>query len=92
SGGLYEPGGRGWLQNLEGNPGAQKAYKKDDWNHFRIKAEGDHIQTWVNGVLATDAKDDIFPEGFIGFQMHRIYNQEHSGKQMFWKNIKIREL
>ena len=92
SGGLYEPGGRGWLQNLEGKPEAQNAYKKDDWNHFRIKAEGNHIQSWVNGVLATDTEDDVFADGFIGIQKHMIYEEAHSGKKMFWKNIKIKEL
>ena len=92
SGGLYEPGGRGWLQNLEDKPEAQKAYKKDDWNHFRIKAEGNNIKTWVNGILATDATDDLFDKGFIGFQMHKVYNAEQEGKMMFWKNIRIKEL
>jgi hypothetical protein len=92
SGGLYEPGGRGWLQNLEGKPDAQRAYKKDDWNHFKIVAKGDHIQTWVNGVPAIDAHDAVYPKGFIGFQMHSAYNKEQVGKRMYWKNIRIREL
>jgi len=92
SGGLYEPGGRGWLQNLEDNPEAQKAYNKDGWNHYRIKAVGNHIQSWVNGVPAVDAFDEVYPKGFIGFQMHSAYNEEQFGKKMYWKNIRIQEL
>jgi len=92
TGGLYEPGGRGWLQNLEGKPEAQQAYKKDDWNHFKIVAQGNRIQTWINNVQAINTTDDLFKSGFIGFQMHSVYNEEQAGKKMFWKNIRIKEL
>jgi len=92
TGGLYEPGGRGWLQNLEGKPEAQKSYRKNDWNHFKIIANGNRIQTWINDVPAVDTTDDLFKSGFIGFQMHSVYNEEQAGKKMFWKNIKIKEL
>ena len=92
SGGLYEPGNRGWVVTLADNEAARKAFKPMDWNHFKIVMNGNKIQTWVNGILATDVKDDVFDEGFIGFQMHKVYNKEQEGKMMFWKNIKIKEL
>ncbi|MEO8351934.1 MAG: DUF1080 domain-containing protein, partial [Chthoniobacteraceae bacterium] len=28
--------------------------KKDDWNEYRIRCEGPHIQLWINGVQTVD--------------------------------------
>jgi len=52
---------------------ATAAIKADDWNEYRILAEGSRIQTWINGVPAldyveTDAK--IAQDGYIGIQIH----------------------
>ena len=52
TGGLYESGRRGWLVPLVDNEPARQAYKKGDWNALKVKAEGNHIQIWINGVLA----------------------------------------
>ncbi len=92
TGGLYEVGGRGWLVPLKDNPEAGKAYKKDDWNHFKVVADGDHIQTWINGVKAVDTHDDLWKTGFIGFQMHGVYNKSQVGKKMYFKNIRLKKL
>ena len=92
SGGLYEVGGRGWLQNLKDQPEAGKAYNNNDWNHFKIKANGNHIQTWINGIVAIDVREDLWKSGFIGFQMHGVYDETQVGKKMYFKNIKIRKL
>ncbi len=92
TGGLYEVGGRGWLVPLKDNPEAGKAYKKDDWNHFRIIADGNHIQTWINGVKAVDTHDDLWKTGFIGFQMHGVYDESQVGKKMYFKNIRLKKL
>src|SRR5690606_41007536 len=40
SAGIYDEGRRGWLVNLNNNPVAQKAFKQNDWNHYRIEAIG----------------------------------------------------
>src|SRR5438309_7777273 len=37
SGGLYEQGRRGWLQNLEKNEPARQAFKTGEWNKYRIE-------------------------------------------------------
>jgi len=37
SGGIYDEKRRKWLYPLEENPAAQKAYKPNDWNHYRIE-------------------------------------------------------
>lgn len=47
--------------------------KKDDWNEYRILADGPRIQSWINGVKAIDytETDPKIPlNGKIGFQVH----------------------
>lgn len=70
SGGLYEQGRRGWLQNLTNNPAARAAFKVGEWNHYRIEAVGDRIRSWVNGVPAADYLDAMNTEGIIALQVH----------------------
>lgn len=62
----------------------------DDWNEYRILAEGPRIQSWINGVAAVDytEKDTTIPlEGLIGLQAH-------SGAKFVvqFKDLRIREL
>jgi len=92
SGGLYEEAGRGWLQHLADKPAAQKAFKNGQWNHFCVKAIGDHIKTWVNGVPAVDAHDSLTACGFIGLQLHYIYKDDQENKTVRWRNIRIKNL
>tara|TARA_R110002096_G_scaffold9533_4_gene37622 strand:- start:11119 stop:12510 length:1392 start_codon:yes stop_codon:yes gene_type:complete len=90
SGGLYDEGRRKWLNTLENNPEAQKAFKQNEWNHYRVEAISDTIKTWINGVPASYLIDDKTPSGFIGLQVHSIgKNKEKLGKQVMWKNAKI---
>ncbi|MEM8944488.1 MAG: DUF1080 domain-containing protein [Planctomycetota bacterium] len=95
SGGIYDEARRGWLNNLDGDPNkkAREAFKRGEWNKYRIVARGNWIKTWVNGVPAADLKDDMTAEGFIGLQVHGIGGRaELVGKQVRWRNIHIREL
>lgn len=92
SGGLYEPGNRGWIVTLANNEEARKAFKPMDWNHFKIVMDGNKIQTWVNGVQTVDTTDDMSASGFIGLQFHGAYREWQKDKKSMWKNIKIKEL
>ena len=92
SGGFYEEGGRGWLVPLTDNDQARQAFKNNDWNHFRIIADGNHFQTWINGVPAVDTQDDQATSGFIALQLHSIRTEAQEGKKILWRNIRIREL
>lgn len=93
SGGIYDEARRGWLYNLADNKAAQKAFKQNEWNHYRIVCKGDSIKTWINGVPAADLKDGLTPEGFIALQVHGVGNDAQKvGKQVSWRNIKIKEL
>ncbi|MHA7832371.1 MAG: 3-keto-disaccharide hydrolase [Flagellimonas sp.] len=89
SAGIYDEGRRGWLVSLENNPAAQKAFKQNDWNHYRIEAIGDTIQTWINGVPAAHLIDDKTTSGFIALQVHSIGKDQKEGTEIAWKNIKI---
>ncbi|MEE9460232.1 MAG: DUF1080 domain-containing protein [Bacteroidales bacterium] len=92
TGGFYEEGGRGWLVPLNENEQARKAFKQGEWNHFRIIADGNHFQTWINGVLAVETTDDKASNGFIALQLHSINNEDQLGLRVLWKNIRIHEL
>ena len=79
TGGFYEEGGRGWLVPLTENEEARNAYNKEDWNHLRIIARGNHFQTWINGVEAVNTTDDKASAGFIGLQLHSIRRDDQVG-------------
>ena len=89
SAGIYDEARRGWLYNLEGNPEAQKAFKQNEWNHYRIEAIGDTLKTWINGIPAAHLIDDKTGRGFIALQVHSIGKEKKEGTEIIWKNIKI---
>ena len=89
SAGIYDEGRRGWLNPLENNLPAQKAFKQNDWNHYRIEAIGDTIKTWINNVPASYLIDDKTTSGFIGLQVHSINDEQKEGTSILWKNVKI---
>ncbi len=50
-----------------------QALKKDEWNHYRIRAEWPHIQLWLNGIKTIDyiEKDPSIPrQGIFALQIH----------------------
>lgn len=89
SAGIYDEQRRGWLNTLENNPEAQKAFKQNEWNHYRIEAIGDTLKTWINGVPAGFLIDDLTSKGFIAFQVHSLKEDQEEQMQIKWKNIKI---
>jgi len=90
TGGIYDEGRRGWLNDLTHNEAARKAFKPGEWNHFRVEAQGESIRTWVNEVPAADLKDSMTPSGFIALQVHA--NSSPKPLQVRWKNIRIQDL
>ena len=89
TGGIYDEGRRGWLNDLKNNPAAGKAFKQGEWNTFRVEARGDSIKTWINGVPAADLRDSMTPSGVIALQVH---SNKQAGLQVCWRNIRIQEL
>jgi len=89
SGGVYDEARRAWLYPLGGNPKGRAAFRTGEWNHYRIECIGNHIRTWINGVMCSNLVDDMTAEGFIALQVHGIRNEEQAGTEVRWKNIKL---
>lgn len=90
SGGIYDEGRRLWLYTLEYNEAAKKAFRNNEWNHYRIECIGNTVRTWVNGIPAAHLVDDLKTSGFIALQVHSIGKPEEAGRQIHWRNIRIR--
>jgi hypothetical protein len=70
---------------------AKAAFKKGEWNAYRIVVKGDHYQSWINGVATADFTQPGDAEGHIGFQVHGI--KKGSGPySVRWRNVKFRTL
>lgn len=96
SGGLYDEGRRMWLNPLkpDDSPSADAfrektkgALKRNEWNKYRIKAEGNRLQIWVNDVLCTDYTDDMDAVGYLAIQHHGEKGQTYK-----FRNLRIKEL
>jgi hypothetical protein len=89
SGGIYDEQRRGWLYPLTNDTNAQKAFKQNAWNHYRIEAIGDTLKTWINGTPTAHLIDDKTARGFICLQVHSISDEQQDGREIIWKNIRI---
>ncbi|MBI1320061.1 MAG: DUF1080 domain-containing protein [Candidatus Hydrogenedens sp.] len=72
-----------------------KVFKDGEWNHYRVVAQGAHIQTWINGEQVSDlvdeAKLESHPKGFIGLQVHAI-GKDEGPYEVAWRDIRIKPL
>lgn len=91
SGGIYDEGRRGWLNDLQNNEAARKAFKSKQWNHLRIECRGDSIKTWLNDVPAADLHDSMTPTGFVALQVHSVRDKTEP-LEVRWRNMRIQEL
>lgn len=87
TGGIYESYGRGWLQRIPDEK--ENILKEGEWNSLRLRAEGNHIQTWLNGILMSDLNDEL-----IGKTPGRLMLQIHDGNdiKVLWRNLKLKQL
>lgn len=92
SGGIYDEARRGWLYTGDFNVAAKPAFKMGQWNHYRIECVGSSIRTWLNGVPVAYVLDDMTPSGLIALQVHAIEGKDQPGKQIRWKNIRIKTI
>ncbi|MDA3928288.1 MAG: DUF1080 domain-containing protein [Prolixibacteraceae bacterium] len=93
AGGVYDEARKGWRYPLEYNTSAKTAFKKGDWNHFKIVAYDHHIITWVNGIACANLIEEEIETGFIALQVHAIgSNESLNGKSIRWKNIMLQEI
>jgi hypothetical protein len=80
SGSLYCPGKMFIAMNKD-----KTLVDRDGWNTMKVRAEGDHLQIWLNGRQVADVHDDLTDSGKIGFQVH-------AGKQFGPMKIVVREM
>lgn len=83
----------GWLSQDMDNPAAKAAFKKGEWNKYRVLCVGKSIKTWVNDVPVTDLVDEKSGKacGFIGLQVHGI--RKGTGPyEVRWRNIHVKDL
>ena len=87
SGGIYESYGRGWLAQIPDEK--ENILKEGEWNTMRLRVEGDHVQTWLNGEPMVDLTDEKIgdAQGRIALQIH-----DGGGIKVLWKNLKITKL
>jgi hypothetical protein len=86
-GSIYdEKGKRGVMVNGWKGKG-ETVVKANDWNSIEIRAEGDHIQIFLNGLQTADLHDSAKMEGVIALQLHR-----GPGMQVQFRNMRIKEL
>jgi len=87
TGGIYESYGRGWLVQIPDEK--EEILNEDRWNKLRLRVEGGHVQTWLNGEAMVDIEDEL-----IGSKDGRIMLQMHDGNdiKVLWRNFSIVEL
>jgi hypothetical protein len=83
----------GWLSEDRSDPKAAAAFKKGEWNKYRVLAVGKSIKTWVNDVPVADLVDEKsgMSCGFIGLQVHGI-GRGTGPYEVRWRNICIKDL
>jgi hypothetical protein len=96
SGGLYDENRRQWCASpIKGDTASEAAFKKragnafkrDDWNTYRITCKGNKIKIEVNGVITTEIEDNTDASGAIGIQHHG-----EKGAVYKFRNLRIQEL
>lgn len=90
SGGIYDEARRGWLYPCTYNPEGGKAFRNGAWNLYRIECVGNDIRTFLNGKPVAHLIDDMTPRGFISLQVHSINSADQEGRQIKWRNVRIK--
>jgi hypothetical protein len=93
SGGVYDEARRGKFLNSpdKPTPEVRQLIKANQWANYRVRCQGDHIETWVNGVKVTDLHDSMTKSGFIGLQVHAVGALQEP-LEVRWRNLRLRQL
>ncbi len=91
---VYGESAGGWM-TPEDDRKAHQHFKDGDWNAYRVIANGNRIQTWINGEQVSDLthaeRYKSHPKGFIGLQVHGI-GAGQGPFEVRWRKLKLREL
>ena len=89
-GALYDESRRNKILVAPQKDVVNKLVKPGEWNDYVIRAEGPHIQLWLNGTKTVDYTEDddkIETTGIVAVQIHSGGPSEAS-----YKDIRIKEL
>ncbi len=89
-GALYDESRRNKILAAPEKETVAKIAKLNDWNEYVIRAEGKHIQQWLNGTKTvdyTETDDTVAATGVIALQIHGGPPSE-----AWYKNIVIKEI
>jgi hypothetical protein len=87
TGGIYESYGRGWLVKIPDEK--ENILKPEQWNKMKIRVEGDHVTTWLNGKQMVDLRDEKIGQanGSIALQIH-----DGGGIKVRWRKLYVNEI
>ena len=83
--------GSGWVwpksdeQRKKFEHSEANGFVAEEWNRFRIRCQGAHLQIWINDVQTTDVVDERFSQGVIALQHHG------KGDVHRFRNIRLRD-
>jgi len=63
---------------------------RDGWNTIKIRAEGDHLQVWLNDKQVADVHDTTTDSGRIGFQVHP--GAEFAPMKIIVREVRLKKL
>lgn len=89
---IYDEGRRNRLMAKSDMAALRPVLHANDWNDYVIKADGGHIQTWINGVQGVDyheADPDIASDGILGIQVHGGGNTKVQVKDVFIEELPV---
>ncbi|GAB3559677.1 3-keto-disaccharide hydrolase [Spirosoma fluminis] len=87
TGGIYESYGRGWMVQIPDEK--ENILKPGEWNTLRIRVEGDHVQTYLNGQSMVDLHDEKIGQanGSVALQIH-----DGGGIKVRWRKLELKLL
>ncbi len=85
SGTLYMPGKMFLTVNLN-----EALEYRDGWNEACVRARGDNLKLWLNGVLVGECREPSYRKGKFGIQVHP--GDEFKGMKVMIQKMEVRHL
>lgn len=87
---LYDEARRAWLSKDREDATKTAAFRRGDWNRYRVVCQGSSIRTWINDVPIADLDDSLTANGFVALQVHSVDGDPNW--RVAWRNIRVREI
>ena len=87
---VYDEARRGWLSKDRSGEAKKAAFKRGEWNRYRVVCKGSSIRTWINDIAIAEVEDSRTANGFIGLQVHSVRGDPKW--RVAWRKLRIREI